>query len=88
VHASGSEADLNSLIEQPVTTSLANEFVRFWCAVTRLQRIVDFSAVSPVYNAACALGILRRVLPNPTCDQAFEGCLTCARLRTPGRRNV
>ena len=88
LHASSFEAGLNSLPEQLATPSLANEFVRFWCAVTCPQRNVDFFAVSPICNAR----IKRRPTGCVVCERRetrtdSRRCLTCARLRTLGRRN-
>jgi hypothetical protein len=55
---------------------LAIDFVRFWCAVTRQPRIVDFSAVSPICNARC--GLDRSELPDwrTTSDTRRPQCLT------------
>ena len=74
---------------------MADEFVRFWCAVTRLQRIADFSGVSPIYNAAAAHRLASRRIqraircrapPNPcaTSDTEPPQCLT--RFRSPRQR--
>lgn len=74
---------------------MADEFVRFWCAVTRLQRIADFFGVSPIYNAAAAHRLASRRIqraircrapPNPcaTSDTEPPQCLT--RFRSPRQR--